>query len=190
LLLDDEEAVAVAIGLRTATAGAVTGIEETSLRALVKLEQVLPSHLRRRVQALQAATTTLSYEGGPSADPQALTLIAAAWLRERGFEVAVADITLAESPDAAFRAALEKHRPKLVAVVEDSFNFLTKMCTTVNREMAFHMAAAASEAGVATGATVSGTLPAAIVGVYQPVVNGTATTKPDLASSVASQVMP
>ena len=43
LLLDDDEAVAVAIGLRTATGGAVTGIEETSLRALAKLEQVLPA---------------------------------------------------------------------------------------------------------------------------------------------------
>ena len=43
LLLDDEEAVAVAIGLRTAASGTVTGIEETSLRALAKLEQVLPS---------------------------------------------------------------------------------------------------------------------------------------------------
>jgi len=79
--------------------------------------------------------------------PPLQTLIAAAWLRERGFEVAVADITFAESPDAAFRVALEAHKPKLVAVVEDSFNFLTKMCTTVNRELAFRMAAAAVEAG-------------------------------------------
>jgi len=47
LLLDDDEAVAVAIGLRTAAAGAVTGIEETSVRALAKLEQVLPHRLRR-----------------------------------------------------------------------------------------------------------------------------------------------
>jgi predicted DNA-binding transcriptional regulator YafY len=78
LLLDDEEAIAIAVGLRTAARASVTGIEETSLRALVKLEQVLPSHLRRRVQALGAATMTLSYEGGPSADPQVLTLLAAA----------------------------------------------------------------------------------------------------------------
>ena len=52
LLLDDEEAVAVAVGLRTAAAAAVTGIEEASLRALAKLEQVLPSRLRHRVSAL------------------------------------------------------------------------------------------------------------------------------------------
>ena len=59
LLLDDDEAIAIAVGLRTAAGGSVTGIEETAVRALVKLEQVLPSHLRRRVQALQNATMTL-----------------------------------------------------------------------------------------------------------------------------------
>ena len=52
LLLDDEEAVAVAVGLRTAAGGSVAGIEETSLRALTKLEQVLPSRLRHRVDTL------------------------------------------------------------------------------------------------------------------------------------------
>src|SRR3979409_1321182 len=49
LLLDDDEAIAIAVGLRTATRASVTGIEETSVRALVKLQQVLPSPLRRRV---------------------------------------------------------------------------------------------------------------------------------------------
>jgi predicted DNA-binding transcriptional regulator YafY len=77
LLLDDDEAIAIAVGLRTAARASVTGIEETSVRALVKLEQVLPTHLRRRVSALQAATTTLP-AGGPTVDPQALTAIAAA----------------------------------------------------------------------------------------------------------------
>ena len=51
LLLDDEEAIAIAVGLRTAARASVTGIEETAVRALVKLEQVLPAHLRRRVRA-------------------------------------------------------------------------------------------------------------------------------------------
>ena len=54
LLLDDEEAVAVAVGLRTAASGTVEGIEEASVRALAKLEQVLPSRLRRRVSALHS----------------------------------------------------------------------------------------------------------------------------------------
>ncbi len=56
LLLDDEEAVAVGVGLRAAAAGSVTGIEETSLRALAKLEQVLPARRRYRVQTVQQAT--------------------------------------------------------------------------------------------------------------------------------------
>jgi predicted DNA-binding transcriptional regulator YafY len=77
LLLDDEEAIAIAVGLRTAARASVTGIEETAVRALVKLEQVLPSHLRRRVRALGAATFTLP-DGGPTVDPQSLTVIAAA----------------------------------------------------------------------------------------------------------------
>jgi predicted DNA-binding transcriptional regulator YafY len=59
LLLDDEEAVAVAVGLRTAAAGGVQGIEETSVRALAKLEQVLPARLRRRVGALNAFTVPM-----------------------------------------------------------------------------------------------------------------------------------
>jgi predicted DNA-binding transcriptional regulator YafY len=77
LLLDDEEAVAVAIGLRTAAAGSVTGIQETSVRALAKLEQVLPSRLRHRVNALQAATVEIA-ASGPTVDPEVLTAIAGA----------------------------------------------------------------------------------------------------------------
>ena len=77
LLLDDEEAVAIAVGLRTAARASVTGIEETAVRALVKLEQVLPSHLRRRVGALGSATIAPPV-GGPTVDPQDLTTIAAA----------------------------------------------------------------------------------------------------------------
>jgi predicted DNA-binding transcriptional regulator YafY len=77
LLLDDDEAIAIAVGLRTAARASVTGIEETSVRALVKLEQVLPAHLRRRVRALGSATMTLP-AGGPTVDPQTLTVIAAA----------------------------------------------------------------------------------------------------------------
>ncbi|WP_329790264.1 YafY family protein [Lentzea sp. DG1S-22] len=77
LLLDDDEAVAVAVGLRTAANGSIAGIEETSVRALTKLEQVLPSRLRRRVQALQAHTTALT-TAGPTVDAETLTIIAAA----------------------------------------------------------------------------------------------------------------
>jgi predicted DNA-binding transcriptional regulator YafY len=77
LLLDDDEAIAIAVGLRTAAGASVDGIEETAVRALVKLEQVLPAHLRRRVGALGSATITLP-AGGPTVDPQHLTVIATA----------------------------------------------------------------------------------------------------------------
>jgi predicted DNA-binding transcriptional regulator YafY len=77
LLLDDEEAVAVAVGLRTAAGGTVAGIEETSLRALAKLEQLLPSRLRRRVSALQTYTVSLVGSGATVA-PDVLVTIAAA----------------------------------------------------------------------------------------------------------------
>jgi predicted DNA-binding transcriptional regulator YafY len=77
LLLDDDEAIAIAVGLRTAARAYVTGIEETAVRALVKLEQVLPTHLRRRVEALGSATIAPAV-GGPTVDPHHLTVIAAA----------------------------------------------------------------------------------------------------------------
>lgn len=77
LLLDDEEAVAVVVGLRAAAAGTVTGIEDTSLRALTKLEQTLPSRLRNRVDALRA-TTISAAGGGPTVDAEILTWAAAA----------------------------------------------------------------------------------------------------------------
>ncbi|MEY7978100.1 helix-turn-helix transcriptional regulator [Streptomyces pilosus] len=77
LLLDDEEAVAVAVGLRTAAGQGVEGIGETSVRALAKLEQVLPERLRRRVSALNAYTVPmLRGSGADSVDPAVLTELA------------------------------------------------------------------------------------------------------------------
>ncbi|TDE92733.1 YafY family transcriptional regulator [Occultella glacieicola] len=77
LLLDDEEAVAVAVGLRSAATGAVGGIEETSLQALTKLEQVLPSRLRHRVATFTEAVVPI-----PTAEPtvavDVLTAVASA----------------------------------------------------------------------------------------------------------------
>ncbi|WP_225729563.1 MULTISPECIES: YafY family protein [unclassified Nocardia] len=74
LLLDDEEAVAVAVGLRGASGGS-SGIEEASLRALTKLEQVLPPRLRHRVQTLRAATVRVAAPGA-AVDAEALMAIA------------------------------------------------------------------------------------------------------------------
>ena len=78
LLLDDDEAVAIAVGLRTAAAGAVAGFEETSVRALAKVIQLLPPRLRRRIDALQAATAPAVFGGGPSVDAATLTTLAMA----------------------------------------------------------------------------------------------------------------
>ncbi|MFF0613683.1 helix-turn-helix transcriptional regulator [Nocardia tengchongensis] len=76
LLLDDDEAVAIVIGLRTAASGSILGIEETSLRALTKLQQILPSRLRHRVSAFQHALPVPLR--GPRVSPDVLTAIAAA----------------------------------------------------------------------------------------------------------------
>ncbi|WP_067841556.1 helix-turn-helix transcriptional regulator [Nocardia lijiangensis] len=76
LLLDDDEAVAVAIGLRTAAGGSIAGIEDSSLRALTKLEQVLPSRLRHRVHLLHAVTVTVP-AASATVDPDVLTAVAA-----------------------------------------------------------------------------------------------------------------
>jgi biotin operon repressor len=80
LLLDDDEAVAVAISLHTAAVSSVAGLEETSLRALTKLQQMLPSRLRHRISAFHATTVPLTGPGlaADSVDPDLLTAVAAA----------------------------------------------------------------------------------------------------------------
>lgn len=77
LLLDDDEAVAVAVGLRPAAGGSIAGIGESALLALSKLENVLPSRLRRRVNTLHTYTLTVPPDrAGPSVNPGVLSLIA------------------------------------------------------------------------------------------------------------------
>ncbi|KUN78499.1 helix-turn-helix transcriptional regulator [Streptomyces griseoruber] len=78
LVLDDEEAVAIAVGLRAGAGHAVAGVDEASVRALAKLEQVLPARLRRRVTTLQAATTPLTSGDGATIAPETLTVMASA----------------------------------------------------------------------------------------------------------------
>ncbi|MGR0159565.1 helix-turn-helix transcriptional regulator [Paenarthrobacter nitroguajacolicus] len=77
LLLDDNEALAVALGLNSVAAGPVAGIGEASVRALAKLEQVLPSRLRPKFAMLKAAVTTLPSNAG-TVDPQQLTVVSSA----------------------------------------------------------------------------------------------------------------
>jgi predicted DNA-binding transcriptional regulator YafY len=77
LMLDDEEAVALAVGLRAAAGASIGGIEDTALQALAKLEQVLPDRLRRRVRTVHAQVVPLRWGGtGPTVDPEALAVLA------------------------------------------------------------------------------------------------------------------
>lgn len=77
LLLDDDEALAVSLGLRLATAGTVSGLGDSALRALAKLEQVMPARLRTRVRNLHAAVQPLGL-AGPSVPHTRLVTLAGA----------------------------------------------------------------------------------------------------------------
>lgn len=77
LVLDDDEAVAVGVGMAAAAAGSVSGIEESSLSAMTKLEQILPVRLRHRVDAVRRATVS-AVGAGPTVDAGTLTAVAAA----------------------------------------------------------------------------------------------------------------
>src|SRR6266699_3635260 len=85
LLLDDEEAVAVAISLHSAATSSVAGLEEISLRALTKLQQMLPSRLRHRITAFHTTTIPLTGPGSlrNAVDPGLLTDIATACRDQR-----------------------------------------------------------------------------------------------------------
>ncbi|HEX4016834.1 MAG TPA: YafY family protein [Frankiaceae bacterium] len=79
LVLDDEEAVALAVGLMAAAQSSVTGTAESSMRALAKVVQVMPNRLRHQAEAMQAMIEPTPGQGiGTNVDPQTLTLIAQA----------------------------------------------------------------------------------------------------------------
>jgi predicted DNA-binding transcriptional regulator YafY len=78
LLLDDEEAVAIAVGLHTLASGAVAGLEETSVQALTKMIALMPPRLRRRMDALRSQTDGVAWGGGPVIDAHVLTVLAQA----------------------------------------------------------------------------------------------------------------
>jgi predicted DNA-binding transcriptional regulator YafY len=77
LLLDDEEAIATAVSLRLASGGTVAGAGEAALRALAKLDQVMPPRLRAEVRAVHGATDTL-VDPGVSIDAELLLTLARA----------------------------------------------------------------------------------------------------------------
>ncbi|HVW40273.1 MAG TPA: YafY family protein [Amycolatopsis sp.] len=81
LVIDDEEAVALTVGLQAAAQGAAGGIAEPTVRVLAKVVQVLPARLRRRAEALRAMTVPAVWGSdptGPAADPSVLTALALA----------------------------------------------------------------------------------------------------------------
>ena len=78
LLLEDEEAVAIAVGLRTTASGAVAGLEETSIQALTKVIGLMPPRLRRQMDALRSQTDGVPWGGGPQLDAGVLTTLAQA----------------------------------------------------------------------------------------------------------------
>ncbi|MEU6972952.1 YafY family protein [Kitasatospora aureofaciens] len=80
LVIDDEEAVALAVGLQAAAESPVEGVAEASVRVLAKVVQVMPARLRRRVEALRAVTVPVDWgaSAGSGVDPDALTAVALA----------------------------------------------------------------------------------------------------------------
>lgn len=76
LLLDDDEAVAIALGLATGAQSGVAGLDESAVRALAKLEQVLPARLRPRLAALGGVTAAVPYRDAPAVDPAVLAMLA------------------------------------------------------------------------------------------------------------------
>jgi predicted DNA-binding transcriptional regulator YafY len=104
LLLTDEEAVAIAVGLRTAASGAVQGMEETAVQSLTKVLALMPPRLRRQMDALADQTVPAPMRG-PTIDARVLTTLAQGC---RDDEVLEFDYTARES--APERRQVEPHR--------------------------------------------------------------------------------
>lgn len=105
LLLEEDEAVAVAVGLRAAANGGVPGFEDTTLQALTKVIALMPPRLRRRMAALQTQTEGMAWAGGPVLDPAVLTTLAQAC---RDDEAVSFDYTAADGSASVRR--VEPHR--------------------------------------------------------------------------------
>jgi predicted DNA-binding transcriptional regulator YafY len=124
LVLDDDEAVALTLGLQAAAQGGVAGVAESSVSALTKVVQVMPPRLRRRVEALRAMTVTGGWTAGwsggwsgPTVDGGVLTTVAQACrdaVRLR-FGYTAADGTRSEREVEPSRLALVGRRWYLVA---------------------------------------------------------------------------
>ncbi|HET9142774.1 WYL domain-containing protein, partial [Actinophytocola sp.] len=80
LVVDDEEALALALGLQAAAQGGVEGVAEAGVRALAKVVQVMPARLRRRLEALRAVTVPAEWPGAARGgiEPDVITVVALA----------------------------------------------------------------------------------------------------------------
>jgi predicted DNA-binding transcriptional regulator YafY len=78
LLLEDEEAVAIAVGLQSAASGSIAGMEEPSVQALTKVMGLMPPRLRRQMDAIRSQTENLPWRGGPELDASLLAVLAQA----------------------------------------------------------------------------------------------------------------
>ncbi|MFC5491919.1 YafY family protein [Nocardioides caricicola] len=101
LLLEDEEAVAIAVALRAAASGG----EDTSLQALTKVIALMPPRLRRQMDALRSQTDGLPWSGGPVLDAGVITALAQAC---RDDEPVTFDYTARDG--ASSRRRVEPHR--------------------------------------------------------------------------------
>lgn len=117
LLLDDEEVVAVVLGLYAEASGGVAGLEEMSLRALSKITNLLPTRLRRRVETLQQSSVLLPNPGGPRVDLDLLQDVARACREREGlrFDYAGADRTTSLRRAEPFQLVHRRHRWYLLA---------------------------------------------------------------------------
>ena len=80
MLLDDDDAVAIAIGLRMAAGATIEGIDEGAVSTMAKLEQVVPDRVRRRIAALHHSIETIQWQHPEVAliDGDALVVVAQA----------------------------------------------------------------------------------------------------------------
>jgi predicted DNA-binding transcriptional regulator YafY len=117
LLLSDDEAVAVVLGLRAAARGGVAGFEDAAIAALAKLQQVLPSRLRQRIGALSTATVSLRTRSGPQVDPDLLLTLAQGcrYLERLHFEYRDRNARVSERRVEPFRLVNTDQRWYLVA---------------------------------------------------------------------------
>jgi predicted DNA-binding transcriptional regulator YafY len=121
LLLDDDEAVAVAVALRTASGGGASGLESAALSALTKLDQVLPVRLRERIGALRTVTVALGPHQLPPVDLDVLVPVAIACRRPERlrFTYRAGDGTESERHVEPFRLVYTARRWYLVAFDRD-----------------------------------------------------------------------